>query len=120
VGKTVRDVIKDRVGTTYVPAFSATPANIGTTVGVILAQNPSRIAFQIVNEGTFNIFMTPDGVPSSNRGVLIPPNGGTVTAFWEEDGEVVAWEWRAVAIGGASIIFITETLIARPDQETPP
>jgi len=120
VGKTVRDVIKDRVGTTYVPTFNAPTATVGTTAAVLLTQNPSRVAFQIVNLGAFDIFVTPNGVPSATRGIRIAANGGTATAFWEEDGETTAWEWAAVAIGGASAVFVQEILIARPDAETPP
>ena len=87
---------------------------------VVLPQDPSRIGFIIVNHGGFDIFITPTGTATVNNGVRVPSGGGSATAIWDEDGEVVAWEWQAIANGGNSAVFKIETLIAGPRGKAQP
>ncbi len=117
MGKSVRDFLQARVGA----GLTSRPSNpsVGTTTTQLLKQVPARVAFLVVNLGAFVVFIAPQvaGAPSSLNGVRLEANGGSATAQWDEDGEVTAWEWQAIAIGGASTVFILETVIERASAE---
>lgn len=112
VGKTVSDLLTAKFGVRFVSRLNRALSAVGTTVIQVLRQDPSRTGFTIVNLSLNRIYVTPLGVPSSSNGVRVDPNGGSVFLNWEEDGEVVAWEWRGIADGAASNVYILETLIS--------
>ena len=94
----------------------------GVTLGVAAAQalrqNPTRLAFLFVNLSPNVMYLTPLGTPSAAKGVYVGPNGGSFSVLAEEDGEVVAWEWRGLAVAAASPYFLLETLLLPGPEAT--
>ena len=111
--RTIRDLLLARLGVPTTPQTNRSTASVGTTAGQILRNDTGRVAFLIVNLGAFSIFVVPQvaGQPSPTLGVLIQANGGALSAKWDDDGEVVAWEWLAIAVGGASAVYVQEAVI---------
>lgn len=111
MGLSVRDLLKARLGTATSPRVNRAASSVAVTTTQVLRNDPSRASFLFVNLGAFVVFLTPEGVPSSTNGIRVEPNGGALAVEWETDGEVVAWEWRAIAVGGASAVLILENVI---------
>lgn len=82
---------------------------VTTAVSTLLKNRPDRIEFTFVNLGIQNIFVSTSRTVSSLNGILIPPNGG-LTVLVVEDGEIVAWEWFAVAASGSMQAFVQEVV----------
>jgi len=110
---TIRDLLNKRFGVPFTPAFQRDADVIGTAVQLVLKQDPSRIAFTIVNVGSFDVGIIPRGQPTGQKSFIVAANGGVLTAQWDEDGEVVSQEWRGFANGGSSSCLIMETLIQK-------
>jgi len=117
---TVRDLIARLRGTAQTPRINRDATQATAVSAVILKNDPSRIFWLVVNLGTFDVFLAPDGSASATRGVRLAASGGAATAQWDEDGEVVAHEWQAAGNGGTSALFILENLIEGPTQEVAP
>lgn len=112
VGKNVSDLLTAKFGVRFVSKLNRSLSSVGTTVVQVVRQDPSRIGFTIVNLSLNRIYVSPIGAPSATRGVRIDPNGGSVALNWEEDGEAVAWEWKGIADGAGSNVYILETVIS--------
>ena len=112
MARTIRDLLEARLGTRFTPFTNRVVSSVGTSVIQVLRQDPSRVGFVIVNLSANVIFLTPIGTPSSSLGIRLGPSGGSVTTWWEEDGESIAWEWRGVADAAASAIYTLEYVIA--------
>ena len=111
--QTIRDLLNQLYGVAIAPRFQRDADIIGTAVQLVLRQDPSRIAFIIVNVGSFDVGIIPRGQPTGQKSFIVAANGGTLSGQWDEDGEVVSQEWRGFANGGASSCLIMETLIAK-------
>lgn len=110
--RTVRDLLEARLGCSITTVKNRSTAAVGVAAVEILRQDPSRVAATIVNLSANHVYLSPVGEPSATAGVLLNPNGGEVSLWWEEDGEMVAWAWKAIADGAASAVFVLESLIA--------
>jgi len=109
--QTVREVIERLRGVATTPRINRDATQAAATSGVVLKQDPSRVSFLIVNLGSFDVFLAPLGAASLTRGMRIPASGGSVSAQFDEDGEVVGNEWQAIGNGGVSALFILENVI---------
>lgn len=109
---TVRDLLRARLGVPTSPQVNRAASSVGTTAATVLRNDPSRVSFVLVNLGAFVVFVVLRGEPSSTNGLRVEPNGGTLIVGWEDDGEMVAWEWRAVAVGGTSALLVLENIMA--------
>lgn len=109
---TVRELLVRRFGTYFTPESNRVASTVGTTSTEVLRGDPSRVGFLFVNLSLNNIFLSPIGAASATNGIRLDPNGGSVSVEWEEDGEVVAWPWQAVADGAGSAFLALETRIA--------
>lgn len=108
-----RGLLQRRIGAALSSSVNRVVSSVGAAVVTVLKQDPSRVQFLFVNLGANTIFLAPLGTPSANNGILVAPNGGSVVLNWEEDGEVVGWEWQAVAPVGNSAIMCLETILER-------
>jgi len=112
--ETIRDLLNAYYGVAIVQRFQRDADLIGTSVQRILKQDPSRIAFSLVNTGTFDIGLRPVGQPTAQKSFIIAANGGTLTGDWREDGELISQEWTGLAAGGTGSLLIVEILIEKP------
>jgi len=112
--QSVRDLLVSRWG---VPLNSvlATPAVVAfPSRSVLFKQDAARVGFIVVNFTGFTLFIAP--APANIQlggtgGIRLEANGGTATAQWDEDGEMVAYEWVANAVGGGGPVFTVELRI---------
>jgi len=111
--KTIRDLLEALYQVAITPRFQRELNTVQVASGIILRQDPSRIAFTIVNVGANDVNLVPSGQPAPTRGFICAANGGTVSAEWKEDGELINREWTAFAVGSASPVLVLETLIER-------
>lgn len=111
MGLTVRDLLEARLRVATSPVVNRAATSVGATSTQALRNDPSRVSFLFVNLGAFTVFITMRGVPSATNGIRVEANGGALSVEWETDGEVVAWEWLAIAVGGASAAFILENIV---------
>ncbi len=116
--ESIRDLLNAYYGVVISPRFQRNADVVGTVVQLILKQDPSRIAFTIVNVGAFDVGIVPTGQPTGQKSFTVAANGGVLSGDWREDGELISQEWRGFANGGASSCLILETLIEKPLPET--
>ncbi len=112
--ETIRDLLNAYYGVIISPRFQRNADIIGGVVQVLLKQDPSRIAFSVVNASPSDVSVIPTGQPTAQKGFTLGANGGVVSGDWREDGELVSQEWRAVAIAPPASVLILETLIEKP------
>lgn len=109
------DLIAHRFGFGTEPEGIAPTISVGTTVVVAAPAQPRRVVLILVNLGAASIFITPEGVPSSSNGILLAANGGNITLIWDEDFDLLAREWRAVAASGTNALFrLSRVLVPLP------
>lgn len=89
-------------------------SDAGATVGVaatrILRQNPNRLAATLINLGAAAIYVAPLGAPSATRGIRLAPTGGSLVLRWEEDLDLLGYEWSAIADAAGTAYFLIEIL----------
>lgn len=102
-------LLEEKLGTKAVPRFNPLNlASIGAAVVRVLGNNPNRYSWVFVNLSPNTIYLHLDNTVSSSRGFLVGPNGGSLSAQWEEDFELVSNEWFAIASGPASAFLVYE------------
>lgn len=106
----LRDVIDSRFGVRTEAAVNREGDTVGTTQQTILAANPRRLAATIVNLGAAAIYLSPDSTVSASRGVRIAPSGGTFGLVFDEDFDLVAYPWVAIADAAGTPVFVVEVL----------
>jgi len=79
-----------------------------TTATRILANNPDRFQWLLVNLSGYDIYVAFTREVSSSRGVLVPASGGYMTMHAREDGESVTYEVFAISPGGKAAIYVVE------------
>src|SRR5882672_11267255 len=112
--ETIRDLVQREYGVVIAPRFQRNADVIGPTVQLVLKQDPSRIAFTIVNVGTFDLGIRPSGQPTGIKSFIVGANGGVLSGDWREDGELISQEWTGCGNGGTTSAPIIETLIEKP------
>ncbi len=117
---TIRDLLNREYGAAIAPRFNREVSSVPNGIfALVLRQDPSRIGFTIVNDGTFDVGMAPVGQPGGQKSFIVAANGGTLTGEWKEDGELVSREWQGFGNGGVGLILVVETLIEKPPEGTP-
>ncbi len=88
--------------------YSERTVTLSTNVSRVLANNPNRVFWSIINEDTNDFRWNNDPVISAADGWLVPASGGVVICSWEDEGEVVGYEVYARATAGTCYIRIRE------------
>lgn len=88
--------------------YTERTVTLSTSVTRILANNPNRIFWSIINEDTNDFRFNNDPVISAADGWLVPSAGGVVIFSWEDEGEVTGYEVYARAVAGTCYIRIRE------------
>ena len=86
-------------------------ATVGLTAVRVARGNPQRAFLLIVNLSANTIYVSPDNRPSAAHGIILTPNGGSVSVIWDRDLELTTAEWFAIAGGAASAIMVLESII---------
>ncbi len=99
---TIRDLIVQRLGVPVAPFFNRQGPTFGATATVILKQDPTRVAFVLVN-------------PSGSDFLIAPTRFGNPLVFGLRaqagGGTIVAEEWQVISTGGAGVLALYEYLI---------
>jgi hypothetical protein len=82
--------------------------SVGTSPVRVLANNPDRMMWLIINLSTNTVYLGFDPQVSSTRGIILGASGGYASMVIEDDGEAVAYEVWAVATGPNSPIYVIE------------
>lgn len=86
--------------------------NVGTTALKLMANNPNRLAWIIINLSVNTLYVALTNDPSSNKGILIGANGGTASMLWNEDFEATGYEIWGVGSASNTYIYIVEVVTA--------
>jgi hypothetical protein len=75
-----------------------------------LPNNPNRFRIAFLNEGSYDVRIsnTPDVL--STTGWLLPAAGGVIISDWNEEGEIVTYDWYLIAVTAASKVRIREVI----------
>ena len=82
--------------------------SLGATAQKLLSNNPNRLGFVIVNLSANIVYIGLENSVSSTKGIRLDANGGSSGCIWDEDFDMTAWAWWAVASGAASAIYVLE------------
>jgi hypothetical protein len=118
--ETIRDLLNAYYGVVIAPRFQRNADIVGGSIQLLLKQDPSRIAFTIVNVSVTDVGVIPTGQPTAQKSFIVAANGGVLSGDWREDGELISQEWRAFAVAPPASLLILETLIEKPLPETKP
>lgn len=81
---------------------------VGTSVGVLLKNDPRRLFYRIVNRSTGNVYIELTDQPVAATAEILGPNGGGVEVSVQEDGEAVTEAVNAIADLAGSQVHVYE------------
>lgn len=93
------------------PRENPITATVGIAAERILASNPQRVSFQVVNLSANNLYVGLSYTVAATEGIFIAPNGGIISLIWDRDFELCSHEWWAIAGGAASAVYVLENVI---------
>ncbi len=76
----------------------------------ILANNPNRLAWSVINEGTVDARISTDANMTSASGWLLMGNGGVISMAEFDDGETVGYELFGASGAGNPTVRVREVL----------
>lgn len=103
---TVQQLIAEKIGKNTTPKENPITSTVGTSATRILSNNPRRVAFVLINLGSYPIYLSPSNDPSTTKGIYIAESGGQISLNYENDFELTGGEFWAVADGGNSEIYV--------------
>lgn len=101
-------LIEQKFGVKTRPIENPVTTTVGATAEQILKNNPDRLGFTMINLSANDIYIAISKDVATTKGIYIAPNGGSVSMYYEEDFELVGYEWHAIASGAGSNIYILE------------
>lgn len=116
MAQTLDDLVRARLGVRTTTRINDQLSSVGTTAARALIQDPNRVAFYIGNLSVNVLFTGPFNNVSSTRGIRLNPSGGFLTALWDEDFQVVGWEWFVIADAAASTLLTIEWLTLKEPE----
>lgn len=113
----VAELIAKRFGIQTIATRNPLVEELNEATLQLLPNNPNRLGWMAVNLSANNIFLALDISVSAAHGILLTPNGGSLTMIYEEDFEATCWAVYGMAAADASDIFVIEVLIDREVKE---
>jgi hypothetical protein len=110
--KSLEALLRERLGATAHPEVNRTLTSVGVAAAQLFRQDPTRVAFLVVNLSANSIYISPEPTVSATAGILLGANGGAASAIWDEDFDLVGLEWFALAAAAASAIWTLELVTA--------
>lgn len=104
----IRDILRQRFKSNFVVNVNPVTDTVTTTPTLILRFNPNRFGFILYNLGNTTMFIGLNQNVSETYGILIPPNGGSVSVWYEEDYTLVENEFWAKTTTGTTKIYVLE------------
>lgn len=83
---------------------------VDTTPTQIALNNPRRLTCIIVNHSADTIVVGFTPSMESTDGIILAPNGGTLTLTVEEDGEVTAYALYALGLNVGGDVYVAEVI----------
>ena len=91
------------------------PIHVNPIVAVVqscLGANPKRLGHVIVNMGVNSCWVAPRDTVADDYGIVLVPNGGSVSKIWDEDFEMVTLPWYVISVAAPGTnIFVMEVMI---------
>lgn len=84
--------------------------SVGAAARVVLANNPNRFAFIVINLSVNPMYMGLENDVSEDKGIRLDANGGSFSCIWDEDFELTAWAWWIIAPAGVSNLYSLEVV----------
>lgn len=108
------ELLRAQLGVDTTEEENALISSVGLTALRVVANRPYRAAFTIINTSVNNVFISPNNLVSTTRGILLGPNGGAYQAIWSEDLALVGKEWWCIGDAAGSTLYVLEYLIISP------
>ena len=93
------------------PVFNRLVDQVGTTAVQIAPNDPKRLGITVVNLSSSTLYVAFSNLVSSDRGILLTQNGGSLNLVPEHDFDLVGWEMWAVAGAANSQIYVVEVVL---------
>jgi hypothetical protein len=87
-----------------------TSAQAGVAAARLMAQNPNRVAWILVNLSSANLYIRPGRAPTSTVGIPLAPSEWR-SALYREDFALVGLEWQIIASAAAADYYLLEVLL---------
>lgn len=84
--------------------------SLGTTAEVILANNPNRLGWIIVNLSTNAVYISLGNDVASTKCIPLLNQGDVASMVWDEDFQATGWAVWGVAAGASSSIYAMEVV----------
>ncbi len=82
---------------------------VGVNVVTLMYNRPERTGWIAVNHSATDIYLSFREDTTAGRGLILPPNGGTVSFSLMDDGMVTGWQMYAIASAGGLLVSVFET-----------
>jgi hypothetical protein len=87
-----------------------TSVTVGTTVTRIVANNPRRVKYTLLNLGAVDVFVSPTADVTTSAGLKLVASTGTGEVNAADDGEEVIQEVYAIASAAGNTVMISEVV----------
>lgn len=84
---------------------------LSTNASVVLPRNPNRVGVYVTNPSAIAVNLRWGENPTTTVGYPLEANGGQKSFTYEEDGERIFQELRAIAASGTPSIFVTSDVM---------
>lgn len=85
--------------------------SVGTTAVRVLENDPDRVMFLLVNNGTGPVYLSTAPTITAPNGAAVQGSGGNMEVDVREDGSLVSREWWAVSSSGTQSCTVFSTRV---------
>lgn len=84
--------------------------SLTTNLDVLLPNNPNRVFWAMINEGSFDVRLSTDPTITNTSGWLLAASGGAITMDWSIDGESVGYAIYGRSASAPEFVRIREVI----------
>lgn len=84
--------------------------NIGITALLILANNPNRLGWIVVNLSANELYLGLTNAVDEHHGIRLNANGGIASMVWDEDFQMTGWAIWAIGSAINTYIYVLEVV----------
>jgi hypothetical protein len=104
----LRDILLQRFGTNFKVTENPITGTITTTPTLILHNNPDRLGWIIINQGTNDAYLGFKASITAGTGIPLKAGGGQVIIFYEEDLILPEYEVWGISETGNTTVWVLE------------